>query len=755
VQTLLIATSAQLAVYQDLSQGLRRIAETRFDATPVVLEAEVDAGLHQLLLVHCAGRAQDIVVRYDSMVHPSGVSSAVLAIRAMSSHTEPATHAHLTASFMRVVSGAPIGAGVSPDLAVLEIQTALQRLTARFGVEVPGWLTAVVVLKRLDHAVCGTVLEEMGSVATRSGLDISLLLDKLQARFMATKGRSTTVAAVSVEAHAVQLAAQQRVQRMAERSHTDAMKPTLPGGGGDKACVKCGVSFRPVDPRYTWCTTCNQSTFHNKNTFHNKRRAAKEVSANLATVTVDDRESFYPYSPSLELSGFAVTVDGLPGGSPTRSLLAVCGVDGSLGENAMPVMHNDAAALCDAEPDVVQALYAELPVFNYEPVLDVPTFHDDSVYTGIHHDYGADKFTLPDTISDGVPFPVLNWPTFPVLDKPTLHDDGADMPSLPGAVSDGDPPFISNDVHHDYGANMLTLPGTVVDGVPPLHAASDDAGEPAAGVVTAASAVGAVASVRAAGVVTTASAVGAVASARAAGVVTTASAVGAVASARAAGVVTTASAVGAVATAPAAGAVTAASAAGVVATAPATGVATAASAAGVVATAPATGVATAASAFDASELPWSHPYWEDSEELDLTTGDEPCAAAPVRQDAASSYLATGSLDGPAVWDPLGFAGEARAPIVDTKSPPVWLAEPLPSPPASMYHDDVLVVHGEAGVLPGAAAVMPAGTGGDLVGGRQCPPRGAYIRARTAPVQLHWSMARPSSRGVGQEWVGHT
>ena len=71
MQTLLIATSAQLAVYQDLSQGLRRIAETRFDATPVVLEAEVDAGLHQLLLVHCAGRAQDIVVRYDSMVHAS------------------------------------------------------------------------------------------------------------------------------------------------------------------------------------------------------------------------------------------------------------------------------------------------------------------------------------------------------------------------------------------------------------------------------------------------------------------------------------------------------------------------------------------------------------------------------------------------------------------------------------------------------------------------------------------------------------
>jgi anthranilate/para-aminobenzoate synthase component II len=88
-------------------------------------------------------------------------------------------------------------------------------------------------------------------------------------------------------------------------------------------------------------------------------------------------------------NGEPFVFDKLPGGSPTRSLLAVCGVHGSLGEDAMPVMHGDAAALCDTELGVVQALYAEMPVFNYEswavqvePVLDAPTFHDDSVYTG-------------------------------------------------------------------------------------------------------------------------------------------------------------------------------------------------------------------------------------------------------------------------------------------------------------------------------------------------------------------------------------
>ena len=45
--------------------------------------------------------------------------------------------------------------------------------------------------------------------------------------------------------------------------------------------------------------------------------------------------------------------DRLPGDSPARPLLAVCGVDGLLGED-MPVMHADAAVLCDTEPGVVQ-----------------------------------------------------------------------------------------------------------------------------------------------------------------------------------------------------------------------------------------------------------------------------------------------------------------------------------------------------------------------------------------------------------------
>jgi hypothetical protein len=78
------------------------------------------------------------------------------------------------------------------------------------------------------------------------------------------------------------------------------------------------------------------------------------------------------------------------------------------------------------------------------------------------------------------------------------------------------------------------------------------------------------------------------------------------------------------------------------------------------------------------------------------------------QDAAASYLTTFS------HADLGVPGpRARGPIVDTKPSPVWLEEPPPSPAALMYHDDVLVAHGGAGVLPGAAAVAPADTGGDL------------------------------------------
>jgi hypothetical protein len=674
VQTLLIAVSAQLAVYPDLREGWWLIAKTRFDATPVVLDAEVDGGLHQLLLVHCAGKAQDIAIRYDSLVHHSGVSSAVLAIRAMSSHTEPATHAHLLASFTRLVSGPFIGAGVSPDLAVMEMQTALQRFAARFGVLVPEWMTAIAVLKRFDHAVYGTVLEEMGSVATRSGLDISLLVDKLQARFMATKGRSTTVAMVSVEAHAVQLAAQQRVQRMAERSHTDAMKPTLPGGGarGDdklnnQVCVKCGAKFKAYKV-LKYCKSCSQEY----------RRT--EVSANLATVTVDDRdESFYPYSQSLELSGFAVTVDVHPGGPPTSPLLAVCGVDGSLGEDAMPVMHADAAVLCDTEPGVVQALCV-LPVFNYEswtmPVLNVPTFHDDSVYTGTHHDYSADTLSLPDTISGGVPLSMLNCPTFPVLGKPTLHDDGAHTPLLPGAVSDGVPFFISDDIHHDYGANALMLPGTVIDGVPPLYTASEDAGVQVAPVVC--TQVAPVARTQVAPVARAQDAP--VACAQVAPVVCTQ--VAPVACAQVAPVACTQ-------VAPVARAQ--------VAPVARTQVAVDALQHAAVGAA---GADTAAPAFDLTEEDYAH--------LGLGGDDEPCAADLVPQDAASSYLATFSLADLDVPGPL-----ARGHIVDTKPPPVWLAELPPSPPASLYHDDVLVVHGEAGVFPSAAAVVPADTGGDL------------------------------------------
>jgi hypothetical protein len=305
----MIALSAQLSTYPDLREGLRRIAATRFDTTAAVLNAEVDAGLLQLLMVHCTGKALDIAIRYDSLTHPSGVSSAVLAVRAMSAHTEPATQAHMGVSFMRIVSGPMVGTNTSPDLVVMDMQTQFQRFAARFGVSVPEWMMAIAILKRFDPAVYGNVLEETGSTATRSGLDIPLLVGKLQARYMATKGRPTTVAMVSVEAHGVQLAMQQRTQRMAERSRTDAEKPTLPGGGarGDdrlnnQVCVKCGARFKAWKV-FKCCKICSQEY----------RRT--EVSANLATVTVDDRdESFYPYSPSCELSGFAVTTDVSPDG---------------------------------------------------------------------------------------------------------------------------------------------------------------------------------------------------------------------------------------------------------------------------------------------------------------------------------------------------------------------------------------------------------------------------------------------------------
>jgi hypothetical protein len=122
--------------------------------------------------------------------------------------------------------------------------------------------------------------------------------------------------------------------------------------------------------------------------------------------------------------------------------------------------------------------------------------------------------------------------------------------------------------------------------------------------------------------------------------------------------------------------------------------------------------AAAASAFDASELPWSDPYWEDSEEPNSATDDKPCAAAPVPQDAASSYLATCSHPSRALTTEAFAVDLARGRIVDTKPPPVWLVEQQPSPTAMVYHDDVLVVHGGAGVLPGAAAVALADTGGD-------------------------------------------
>jgi hypothetical protein len=122
----------------------------------------------------------------------------------------------------------------------------------------------------------------------------------------------------------------------------------------------------------------------------------------------------------------------------------------------------------------------------------------------------------------------------------------------------------------------------------------------------------------------------------------------------------------------------------------------------------AAGAATAASAFDNFAL-----TEEDYAHLGLGGDDVPSAAAPVPQDAASSYLATCSHNSRALTTEAFADDLARGRIVDTKPPPVWLVEPPPSPAATVYHDDVLVVHGGAGVLPGAAAVAPADTGGDL------------------------------------------
>ena len=109
--------------------------------------------------------------------------------------------------------------------------------------------------------------------------------------------------------------------------------------------------------------------------------------------------------------------DRLPDGSPARPLLAVFGVDGPLGEDAMPVMHADTAVLSETELDVVLALYAKMPVFDYESWVvqdepwcrgraDAPTSCGDSVYTGTH--YGADEFSLPGAVSGGVPFITSN-----------------------------------------------------------------------------------------------------------------------------------------------------------------------------------------------------------------------------------------------------------------------------------------------------------------------------------------------------------
>jgi len=132
-----MAMSAQLSVYPALLAGWKRIAKTRFDATAVVLDPEVDDGLLQVLMVHCTGKAMAIAVRYESMSNPSGFSSAVQAVRAMSTHTEPATFAHMADSFTRLLGGAVSGANTNPELVVLDLQSRCQRFGTRFGVSVP------------------------------------------------------------------------------------------------------------------------------------------------------------------------------------------------------------------------------------------------------------------------------------------------------------------------------------------------------------------------------------------------------------------------------------------------------------------------------------------------------------------------------------------------------------------------------------------------------------------------------------------
>jgi hypothetical protein len=130
-----------------------------------------------------------------------------------------------------------------------------------------------------------------------------------------------------------------------------------------------------------------------------------------------------------------------------------------------------------------------------------------------------------------------------------------------------------------------------------------------------------------------------------------------------------------------------------------------------IAPARAAGVVAAASAFDDFAL-----TEEDYAHLGLGGDDVPSAAAPVPQDAASSYLASNNSNNchnSRTLTTEAFADDlARGRIVDTKPPPVWLVEQQPSPTAMVYHDDVLVVHEGAGVLPGAAAVALADTGGD-------------------------------------------
>jgi hypothetical protein len=108
------------------------------------------------------------------------------------------------------------------------------------------------------------------------------------------------------------------------------------------------------------------------------------------------------------------------------------------------------------------------------------------------------------------------------------------------------------------------------------------------------------------------------------------------------------------------------------------------------------------------------------------------------QDAAASYLATFShadLDVP--------GPRARGPIVDAKPPPAWLEELPPSPLASLYHDDVFVVHGGADVLPSAAVAVPAGTAGDVT---SVSAAGAVTAASTADAVTSVSAVAVSAAG---------